>query len=133
MKVEFADCELGIGVALYVSGTEFLKADKSKDEFCSLAAATDAFYNQQGLDYHIGSTDYDTVKQWVKASGAVIFAIESDRYGHRKWYEIYVSTDNRYTRIIWSDDGREYYSKDSSDLKKTPTNTTTRQKGGRDV
>lgn len=30
MKVEFADCELGIGVALYVSGTEFLKADKSK-------------------------------------------------------------------------------------------------------
>ncbi len=133
MKVEFADCELGIGVALYVSGTDFLKADKSKDEFCSLAAATDAFYNQQGIDYHIDLTDYDTVKQWVKATGAVIFTIESDRYGHRKWFEIYVSTDNRYNRIIWSDDGREYYSKDSSNLKKTMAKTTTRQKGGRDA
>ena len=133
MKVEFADCELGIGVALYVSGTDFLKADKSKDEFCSLAAATDAFYNQQGIDYHIDLTDYDTVKQWVKATGAVIFTIESDRYGHRKWFEIYVSTDNRYNRIIWSDDGREYYSKDSSNLKKTMDKTTTRQKGGRDA
>ncbi len=133
MKVEFADCELGIGVALYVSGTEFLKANKSKYEFCSLAAATDAFYNQQGIDYHIDPTDYDTVKQWVKASGAVIFTIETDRYGHRKWFEIYVSTDNRYNRIIWSDDGREYYSKDSSDLKNTPAKTTTRQKGGRDA
>lgn len=131
MKVEFADCELGIGVALYVAGSEFLKAAKLKEEFCSLAAATDAFYNQQGLDYYIDQTDYDTVKQWIKASDAVVFIIQTDRLGHRKWYEIHASIDNRYTPIIFSDDGREYFTKDVSELKRTPAKSKTGQRGGR--
>lgn len=127
MKVEFADCELGIGVALYVSGSEYLKGAKSKDEFCSLAAATDAFYNQQGLDYYIDQDDYAMVKQWIKASDAVIFIIQSDRFGHRKWFEIHACIDNKYIPIIYSDDGREYYAKDASELKKVST----KSKGGR--
>ena len=118
MKVEFDDCELGIGVALYVSGSEFLKADKSREEFCSLSAATDAFYNQNGLDYHIDQTDYDTVKQWIKASDAVIFVVQTDRAGIRKWYEIHASINNKYKEIIWSEDGRSYVTRDPSELKK---------------
>lgn len=126
MKVVFADCEIGIGVALYVAGSEFLKGAKSTDEFCSLAAATDAFYNQQGYEYHINHDDYDTVRQWIKATDSVIFIIEQDRYGHRRWHEIHACIANRYVPIIFSDDGREYFTKDPSELK----SVSTRQKGG---
>ena len=131
MKVEFADCELGIGVALYVSGSEFLKGAKLKDEFCSLAAATDAFYNQQGIDYYIEQKDYDTVKQPIKASDTVIFIIQTDRFGHRKWFEIHASIDNKYIPIIFSEDGREYFTKDASELKKVTVRTAAKQRGGR--
>lgn len=131
MKVEFADCELGIGVALYVFGSEFLKGAKSKDELCSLAAATDAFYKQQGVDYYIVQNDYDTVKQWIKASDVVIFIVQTDRLGQRKWFEIHASIDSRYTPIIFSEDGREYLIRDDSELKKASVRTTTAQRGGR--
>lgn len=130
MKVEFADCELGIGVGLYVAGSEFLKADKSKDEYCSLAAATNAFYNLHDVDYYIDQRDYDTVKQWVKASGAVIFTIASDRFGHRNWFEIYVSVDNRYSKIIWSDDSSSFYTKAPSEIQKAKSAVKVR-KGGK--
>ena len=116
MKVEFADCELGIGVALYVTGSEYLKGDKSKEDFCSLAAATDVFYNQQGIDYYINHTDYDTVKQWIKPSDAIIFVAQTDRYDNKRWFEIHASIDNRYTPIIWSENGKDYFTKDASEL-----------------
>lgn len=116
MKVEFADCELGIGVALYVSGSEYLKGGKSKEDFYSLAAATDAFYNQQGIDYYINHTDYDTVKQWIKPSDAIIFVAQTDRYDNKRWFEIHASIDNRYTPIIWSENGKDYFIKDASEL-----------------
>lgn len=105
MKVEFSNCEFGIGVGLYVATSEFLKADKSEEEYTSLAAATDAFSNLHGVDYYISREDYDMIKKWVKPSGAVIFTINTDRYERRKWCDIYVSADNHFSRIIGSDDG----------------------------
>lgn len=131
MKVEFFDCELGIGVALYVTGSEFLKADKSREEYCSLAAATEAFYNLHGIDYHIDKRDYETVKPWVKASDAVIFTIQTDRFEHKVWYEIHISTNFKYKEIIWSDDGRDYFTRNTDELEQATERPVRKQKGGK--
>lgn len=107
MKVEFISQEYDECMA--VSATEFLKADKNKDEYASLAMATDAFSALGGIQYIISKDDYDIVKEWLTKSSTVVFYICEARYGPKKWCEICVIDGPRTHRVRYSVDdyGRE--------------------------
>lgn len=107
MKVEFVPQEYDDCMA--VSAAEFLKADKNRDEYASLAMATDAFSALYGIQYIIPREDYDVVKEWLTKSSTVVFYKRQARYGPKKWCEICVIDGPRTQRVRYSVDeyGRE--------------------------
>ena len=107
MMVEFI--EQDSGNQLTVSASEFLKADKNREEYASLAMATDAYSALFGIKYVIYREDYDAIKSWLEKTDTVIFQVCEARYGHTKWCEAYVLHGARLRKVIYSldDMGRE--------------------------
>lgn len=102
MKVEFLDSDV-LGPELFVSASEFLKAEKNNTEYESLAHATEAFANLFGVDYHISEEEYNAVISQMEKTGAVIFTIGEDKYPTRRWCEIYVSNNNQPQKVLYAD------------------------------
>jgi hypothetical protein len=100
MKVEFIYSDV-LGHQLFVAAPDFLKAVKNRDEYGSLARATEAFANLSGIEYFITEDEYDVVTKQLDKSGAVIFAIAEERYPTRSWVEIYVSNNNQLHRVMF--------------------------------
>ena len=73
MMVEFI--EQDSGNQLIVSASEFLKADKNREEYASLAMATDAYSALFGIKYVIYREDYDAIKSWLEKTDTVIFQV----------------------------------------------------------
>lgn len=107
MMVEFI--EQDSGNQLTVSASEFLKADKNREEYASLAMATDAYSALFGIKYVIYREDYDAIKSWLEKTDTVIFQVCEARYGHTKWCEAYVLHGARLRKVVYSldDMGRE--------------------------
>lgn len=107
MMVEFI--EQDSGNQLIVSASEFLKADKNREEYASLAMATDAYSALFGIKYVIYREDYDAIKSWLEKTDTVIFQVCEARYGHTKWCEAYVLHGARLRKVVYSldDMGRE--------------------------
>lgn len=105
MKVEFLDSDV-FGPELFVSASEFLKAEKNNKEYESLAHATEAFANLFGVEYHISEDEYDAVISQLEKTGAVIFTICEDKYPTRRWCEIYVSNNNQLQKVLYTNENR---------------------------
>lgn len=107
MMVEFI--EQDSGNQLTVSASEFLKADKNREEYASLAMATDGYSALFGIKYVIYREDYDAIKSWLEKTDTVIFQVCEARYGHTKWCEAYVLHGARLRKVVYSldDMGRE--------------------------
>ena len=107
MMVEFIEHDSGN--QLTVSASEFLKADKNREEYASLAMATDAYSALFGIKYVIYREDYDAIKSWLEKTDTVIFQVCEARYGHTKWCEAYVLHGARLRKVVYSldDMGRE--------------------------
>ena len=107
MMVEFI--EQDSGNQLIVSASEFLKADKNREEYASLAMATDAYSALFGIKYVIYREDYDAIKSWLEKTDTVIFQVCEAHYGHTKWCEAYVLHGARLRKVVYSLDvmGRE--------------------------
>lgn len=103
MKVEFLEFDTW-GPALFISGADFLKAQKSNAELESLEHATTAFANMFGIDYTINHDEYDASVSALEKGGTVIFTIGSARYPDRRWVEIQVSNNNQPKRVMYMDD-----------------------------
>ena len=119
MMVEFI--EQDSGNQLTVSASEFLKADKNREEYASLAMATDAYSSLFGIEYIIHRNEYDAVKSWLGKTGTVIFQICDARYGSGRWCEVYILQGARLRKVIYSldDMGREI----AIDVNPNPTPT----------
>lgn len=103
MKVEFLNSDV-LGPELFVSASEFLKAEKNSIEYESLANATEAFANLFGVNYQISEDEFDAVIARLDKAGAVIFTIGEDKYPTRRWCEIYVSNNNQLEKLLYADD-----------------------------
>lgn len=103
MKVEFLESDI-LGVELFISASDFLKAEKNEKEYDSLVHATEAFANLFGIEYHISTDEYRTVVSCLDKNSAVIFTIGESQYPTRRWCEILISNNNQLQKIAFEDE-----------------------------
>lgn len=77
MKVEFWSSPER-GAELLISASEFMKAQKSDEEFRSLAHATEAFAMLLGFDYSISDREYELSTLKLEKGGTVILSFTTN-------------------------------------------------------
>lgn len=77
MNVEFWSSPEG-RAELLISASEFVKAQKSEEEFQSLVCATEAFAMLLGYNYSISDREYEHTIQKLKRDGTVILSITAE-------------------------------------------------------
>lgn len=111
MKVEYVRSTFGIGPDMLISGTEFLKAFDSEEEYNYLRFAIDGFAKTHGYENSLKYRDYYTAKNWLEKGSAVLFVTKECEFHFNqiaRWCEIYVITGGRITNVITSEDGDHF-------------------------
>lgn len=111
MKVEYVRSTFGIGPDMLISGTEFLKAFDSEEEYNYLRFAVDGFAKTLGYENTLKYRDYHTAKNWLEKGSAVLFVTKEYEFRYTKfarWCEIYVITSGKIINVITSQDGEQF-------------------------
>lgn len=105
MKVEFlVNTALGDGRQIFISASEFIKAEKNEDEYNSFAFATEAFFSMYGSEsFFVDRDHYDVIRQNLDKAGAVIITAYKEReYSRNVNVEVFVSNNNQPRRVDFS-------------------------------